>query len=52
MNLSRFGKGMFRTLSLLRDQAYSFHPRDVLSGGKDDHEQSELENRALEVLSN
>ena len=35
MNLSRFGKGMFRTLSLVRDQAYSFHPRDVLSGGKD-----------------
>ena len=34
MNLSRFGKGMFRTLSLVRDQAYSFHPRDVLSGGK------------------
>ena len=34
MNLNRFGKGMFRTLSLVRDQAYSFHPRDVLSGGK------------------
>ena len=25
---------MFRTLSLVRDQAYSFHPRGVLSGGK------------------